>query len=427
MKALVIGAAGKMGRAVVYHLATDLEVSEVGLLDVREMDLKSIAQTDRTGKLKIYAIDVGDSRSLREIMEGYDVGVVVLPNRKVSYHVMQAAIESGLHLVDVLEEYHRRPDRYETEGFELPEEFRTYEEYGEWLHESALRNDVLVLDGMGFAPGLSNITSARGVSLLDKAESVIARVGGIPNIRCCEKHPLRYMTTWSLEHVLREYSVRTQVLKEGTIVEVQALTDMERFRFKKFGVDVDLECAVTPGMPSFIHTHPYLEHFAEKTIRWPGHYEGVRTLIECGLFEETPVEWDGLKISPREFLLKLINPRLMPQPGDGDVCVMYNTIRGEKNGRPHQVEYHMWQEADGDFSAMARVTAFPAAIGAKMIGTGKITQRGVRAPEECFVENNYQLFMAELNACDIDIDEVVLEMESSTGAYTCNGSEVASL
>ncbi len=407
MKALVIGAAGKMGRAVVHHLAKDPQVTEIGLLDSRDEALKSFVQGDLTGKLKAHPLDVADRPKLEEIMEGYDVGVATLPNRKVSYHVMRTAIKAGLHLVDMLEEYHRRPDKYETEGFEIPEDFETYDEYGEWLHERALSRDVLVLDGMGFAPGLSNITSAQGIRRLDRADAVIARVGGIPNIECCAKHPLRYMTTWSLEHVLREYSVKTQILKDGKVVEVQALTDRERFRFSKFEVDVDLECAVTPGMPSFIYTYPGLTHFAEKTVRWPGHYDGVRTLIECGLFEEAPVEYNGYKISPREFLLAMINPRLVPQEGDGDVCVMYNTVTGEKDGRPHKVEYFMWEEANQDFTAMARVTGFPAAIGAKMIGAGAIDLRGIRAPEECFTGKNYQSLLAELETCDIHIAEEI--------------------
>jgi saccharopine dehydrogenase-like NADP-dependent oxidoreductase len=405
MKALVIGAAGKMGRAVVHHLARDPEVSEIGLLDVQEEKLKSMARGDRIGKLRIYTLDVDDRKNLEEIMKQYEVGVVTLPNRKVSYQVMETAIEAGLHLVDMLEEYHRKPDKYETEGFEIPRDFNTHDAYGEWLHERAIAQGVLVLDGMGFAPGLSNITSAHGVRILDRAESVIARVGGIPNIECSEKHPLRYMTTWSLEHVLREYSVKTQILRDREVVEVQALTDMEKFRFRKFDIDVDLECAVTPGMPSFIYTHPHLEQFAEKTVRWPGHYDGIRTLIDCGLFEETPMEFDGARISPREFLLKMIDPRLVPCKGDGDVCVMYNTIIGEKNGRPHKVEYFMWEEANAEFSAMARVTGFPAAIGAKMIGTGKIALRGIRAPEECFIGDNYQDFLNELKACDIHVAE----------------------
>jgi saccharopine dehydrogenase-like NADP-dependent oxidoreductase len=318
---------------------------------------------------------------------------------------MEVAIDARLDLVDILEEYHRRPDNYQTEGFLIPSEFQDSAEYGERLHEKAIQNNVLILDGMGFAPGLSNITTAHGIGLLDHAEKAVARVGGIPNIECCAKHPLRYMTTWSLEHVLREYSIKTQILKDGKYTEVNALYDEESFQFNELGIDEKLECAVTPGMPSFIYTHPDLQYFAEKTVRWPGHYQGVRTLIECGLFDENPVEFEGVKISPRKFLLSIINPLLVPQAGDSDVCVMYNTVTGTKEGVPHKVEYFMWETADEEFSGMARVTSFPAAIGAKLIALGKTDLKGIRAPEECIQDENYAWFLEELAKKDITIRE----------------------
>jgi saccharopine dehydrogenase-like NADP-dependent oxidoreductase len=324
---------------------------------------------------------------------------------------MEAAIDARLDLVDILEEYHRRPDTYQTEGFILPSDCGSFDEYGEQLHEKAVRNDVLILDGMGFAPGLSNIATGHGISLLDEAETVIARVGGIPNIACCAEHPLRYMTTWSLEHVLREYSIKTQILKGGKKVEVPALADQETFRFTEFGIDEDLECAITPGMPSFVHTHPDLQYFAEKTVRWPGHYQGVRTLVECGLFDERPVNFGGAQISPRDFLLKTINPLLIPQAGDGDVCIMYITVVGSKNKMPLKVEYFMWEEVDKGFSAMARVTGFPAAIGAKLVASARTDLKGIRAPEECVVGANYPWFLEELKKKDITIKEKVSSVE----------------
>ena len=407
MKVLAIGAAGKMGRAVVSYFADDPAVETVGLLDNQEKVMRSLTKGDTTGKFRVHPLDITDIEQVKEVMQQYDVGVVTLPNRRLSYAVMEAAIEARLDLVDVLEEYHRRPDTYQTEGFVIPPEYRDSAEYGENLHQKALRNDVLILDGMGFAPGLSNITTAHGIDLLDQVETAVARVGGIPDIDCCAKHPLRYMTTWSLEHVLREYSIKTQILKDGKYTEVHALYDEETFPFNEFGINEKLECAVTPGMPSFIYTHPNLQYFAEKTVRWPGHYQGVRTLLECGLFDETPVDIHGVKISPREFLLKVMNPLLVPQAGDGDVCVMYNTVTGAKDGAPHRVEYFMWERADSQFSAMARVTSFPAAIGAKLIGLGKVELKGIRAPEECILGENYTWFLEELMDKNITIKEKI--------------------
>lgn len=405
MKVLAIGAAGKMGKAVVAYFANDPAVETLGLLDTQESTLRDLVSGESRGRFRLHPLDINRIDDLKEVMKQYDVGVVTLPNRKLSYQVMEAAIDSHLDLVDILEEYHRRPDNDQTEGFVIPPEFGDSAEYGEKLHERAIQNDVLILDGMGFAPGLSNITTAHGIGLLDYAEKAVARVGGIPNIECCAKHPLRYMTTWSLEHVLREYSIKTQILKDGKYTEVNALYDEEDFQFNEFGLDEKLECAVTPGMPSFIYTHPDLQYFAEKTVRWPGHYQGVRTLIECGLFDEKPVEFEGVKISPRKFLLSIINPLLVPQEGDGDVCVMYNTVTGFKDNLPHRVEYFMWEKADQEFSAMARVTSFPAAIGAKLIGLEKIHVKGIRAPEECILGENYAWFLDQLEEKDITIKE----------------------
>jgi lysine 6-dehydrogenase len=407
MKILSIGSAGKMGRAVVSYLSKDPEVAQVGIMDNREAGVRSQLGADTSGKLLGHPINVDDLDSVKRVMKNYDVVVVTLPDRRTSYKVMEAAIDARVHLVDILEEYHRRPDVDETEGFVIPSEYADSEEYGDKLHEKALQNDVLVLDGMGFAPGLSNITTGHGINKLDSCEIAIARVGGIPSMDCCEKHPLRYMTTWSLEHVLREYNITTKILKDGEMVVVPALTDMELFKFTEFGLDCDLECAVTPGMPSFVYTHPELHYFAEKTVRWPGHFQGVRTLRECGLLDETPVEYNGMQISPRKFFLHLVNPRLAPTGDDSDVCVMYNTITGKKDGQPTRVEYHMWEGASNGFSGMARVTSFPAAIGAKMIGAGRFSQRGVRAPEECVVGENYALFNEELKKVNITISEKI--------------------
>jgi saccharopine dehydrogenase-like NADP-dependent oxidoreductase len=84
---------------------------------------------------------------------------------------------------------------------------------------------------------------------------------------------------------------------------------------------------------------------------------------------------------------------------------MYNTVTGEKDQKPHKVEYFMWEEADCEFSAMARVTSFPAAIGAKLVASGKIDLKGIRAPEECISGENYRWFLEELEKKNITIKE----------------------
>ena len=120
-------------------------------------------------KFNIHVVSIEDSAKLQAVMKDYDAGIVVLPNRRLSYLAIEAAIAARLNLVDILEEYHRRPDEYEIEGLVVPTGM-SIREYGENLHQRAEKNDMLILDGMGFAPGLSNLTTEHGIGLLDKVK-----------------------------------------------------------------------------------------------------------------------------------------------------------------------------------------------------------------------------------------------------------------
>ena len=408
MKVLVVGGSGTIGSVIAWDLVKDNEVEAVGIIGRRKDAIERTKKWINSDKVISHVLDIANREDTRRLMKQYDVGVITLPDRRTSYKVVDTAIEAGLNSIDILEEYHRRPDPYEVEGLELPNGM-TLEQYGEWLHRKAIDNGVILLDGLGFAPGLSNITLGEGIRRMDKADSAIGRVGGIPAKEASGKHPLKYMITWAFAHVLREYMVKVKVIKNGKAVEVPAMSDRENFRFTKLGKDEELECAITPGMPSFLFTRPQLNEFAEKTIRWPGHFEGINTLKECGMLDLAPVEFNSTKIAPRDFLLSIIDPKLRPLQGDTDVCVMWNTVTGVKNGKKMRIDYYMWDEADtrNGISSMGRVTGFSAAIGAMFIGRGEIEKKGIAAPEDAIDEKVYQKFMNELGKRNITIDEVV--------------------
>jgi len=409
MKLLIFGGSGKMGSAVAWDLVQQDDVEQVGLLDRSFEGLERISRWVGSSKLELHPIDLSDRRAVLEVMETYDIGVVTLPNRRLSYRVAEYALEAGLHLVDILEEYHRHPDAYEIEGLELPQD-QSLEAYGESLHTRYAEKGLVFLDGMGFAPGMSNLALGSGLDQLDSTHTAIARVGGIPDKPYADRHPLKYMITWAFSHVLREYMVKVNVIKDGAPVEVPALTDRETFQFDACGIDGEsLECAITPGMPSYLYTRPSLHTFAEKTIRWPGHFTAIDTLKECGLLDLEPVCVDGKEVVPRELLLSLIQPRLIPAEDETDVCVMWTSAEGIKGGRPARVDSFLWDRADtvNGLTAMARVTGFSAAIGALMLGRGQVQGTGIVAPEDGICGEAYTIYCEELAKRDILIEERV--------------------
>jgi len=238
-----------------------------------------------------------------------------------------------------------------------------------------------------------------------EAKRAVARVGGIPNREAAARHPLQYMITWSFDHVLREYMVRVRVLENGQVSEVEATSGRECFRFQECGIDEELECAITPGMPSFLYTHSHLESFSEKTIRWPGHWQAIDTLKECGLLDKTQIDYAGRFVSPRDFFLKLIEPKLRPLSGDEDICVMWNTAWGKEE----QADYFMWTGADSKngITAMARVTSSSAAVAARLLAQGRIKEKGILSPEEAFRDEPYSDLMRELKIRGINIVESI--------------------
>lgn len=405
MRVVVIGAAGRIGRAVAWDLAQDAEVEQLGLVGRSRDSLeRTRAWLGGGAHIHCHAVNVEDP-ALISTLQRYQAAVLTLPDRRSSYRGFEAALAAGCHAVDVLEEYHRVPDPSEREGLCLPAGMSP-REYGEDLHRRAQTQGVTLLSGMGFAPGISNITLGHALRQLDRPHSAVARVGGIPNKQSAARHPLRYMVTWSFEHVLREYSVPAGIKQDGRLIEVDAGSGREAFVFSRCGQSEALECAITPGMPSFPHTRPALVEFAEKTIRWPGHWQAIETLRECGLLSLTPVQQGGQTIVPRQFLSQLLSPALQPRPEDRDVCVMYNTATGEKQGQRLRLEYHLWHERppSSELSAMMRVTGFPAALAARLLCRGAITAHGIVAPEDAVGEALYPEFLRDLAARGIQVE-----------------------
>jgi len=405
MKILVLGGVGRIGTAIAHDLAGNDKVSQVGITGLEDNRLEQVKSDLGKDKVNTHKIDLEDNDKVIAILKDYDLGIVALPNRRLSYKAIECGIKAEKSMVDILEEYHRRPESHEIEGIEIPAG-KSLQEYGEDLHIRAEKAGITILDGMGFAPGLSNITTQAGIDHLDSATSAIARVGGIPSRDTSARHPLKYLVTWSFEHVLREYMVEVTIRKGGKVTQVQALDEHEIFDFDHFGIHEKLECFITPGMPSYIFTHPELDYFTEKTIRWPGHRQGIQTLKECGLLDIEPRDFMGTKISPREFMLSQLEPRLRPQKGDTDACVMYNTIDGIKANQQTRVEFFLWDTEDSvtGFTSMARVTGFSAAIAGVMLGQNSITKTGIVAPEEAITGKLYENFISELAKRNIKVE-----------------------
>ena len=405
MKILVIGS-GKMGSVIAWDLCRYEEVESVGLVDNYAPSLENAAAWIQDKRVTTHLLDGKFREPLVELMKSYDVGIGALPMMKQTNQLIEMAIEAEINFVDIYGEYYRRPNEAYLDGFSIPPD-TTGEAYGEMLHQQAMDKDIAILCCMGFAPGLSNMTLGHGIAQMDKAHTAIARVGGIPDSSVADKYPMKYMVTWCWDQAIDSAMDQTRILKNGNLRYVDAMSEYERFQFKAFGKDIELEAFITPGMESFLFTRPELESCYEKTIRWPGYRDNMSFLKSCGFFNKKPISVNDRNIVPREVAARIMEPELASKKGDMDVSIMWNTVTGEKEGKFSQIDHYMWVDSDteNDISSMARATGFPASISAVMMGRGNSMPKGIVSPEEAFNKTLYTSMIDELGTKGVFIKE----------------------
>jgi len=359
MKFIVFGA-GMMGRALVYDLARSPGVERVTVADENAERAAQLAHELGSSLVHPLALDVSSMRDVVASMRGHTCAISAVPYR-FNADLTRAAIEAGLHFCDLggndqIVEEQRRQDG------------------------QAAQKGVLIVPNCGLAPGLGNVLAAGGAKKFDAVDSITIRVGGLP------KHPIppfNYQLVFSVDGLVNEYSGKAKVLREFQPAEIDAMTELETLEFPPpYGT---LEAFLTSGGTSLLS-----EIFAGKvrtldykTIRYPGHCERFRTLLELGFGSSEPITVGASLMTARELFLELLKKKL-PATGP-DVVLLRVELRGD--GR-HTSEILRFQLVDSfdenvNITAMMRSTAFPTSIIAQMIAGGRIQGKGVRTPEQC--------------------------------------------
>jgi lysine 6-dehydrogenase len=146
-----------------------------------------------------------------------------------------------------------------------------------------------------------------------------------------------------------------------------------------------------------VHTIKGVKEMDEKTIRWPGHIAQIRTLIECGLLDTEPIQFDGTRIAPRRFVSRILSDKISLGKGK-DLTLFRVDVKGKKNGKRSHTRYQMIDRYDPKrkLTSMARTTAFPCSVAAQMLGSGRVERKGLIPPELAIRGALRKEFMREL-------------------------------
>jgi lysine 6-dehydrogenase len=374
---LVLGA-GKMGVVLAKDLIESDSECRVTLVDIDFERLGRSAEFIGSDRVVPLQRDVEDENQRMEVMEGKDVALCALLHEQ-SLISLDAAVANGVHYIDLVGEAPLERMKYDSRAKE---------------------KGIAVISGLGVSPGITNVCVGRAVHLLDEAEKAIVGVGGVP---VEANPPLNYRIVYAVESLLGLYERDVLILRDGRIERVEPLTGLEKIAFEDpFS---EMEWFYTDGLNSMTYTlQGKILDLAEKTIRHGGHVAGIQTLKECGFFSREPVEVDGQKVAPRRLLEVVLDERIRLGE-EQDATLLRIEVSGKKEGKPvrHIFEMVDYFDTEKQYTSMGKTTSFPASIGAQMIMSGKIEQRGVLFPENVFDGDLYDPFMGELAARGVTV------------------------
>ncbi|MFL6256495.1 MAG: saccharopine dehydrogenase family protein [Pyrinomonadaceae bacterium] len=381
MKLLVLGS-GRMGLGAAYDLAHNSEgVELVTVADVDEGRARAVAETLRDGRVRAAQLDVEDRARVVELMRGHDAAlscVTYLHNLSLA----RAAVEARTHFCDL-------GGNNTVVDAELA------------LDEEARAVGVNIVPDCGLAPGMVSVLAAHGAARFAQLDELHIRVGGLPQQ---PRPPLDYQIVFSVEGLINEYVERARVIRGGELIEVESMTELESLDFPEpYG---RMEAFQTSGGTSTL-PETFAGRVREldyKTIRYPGHCERFKLLLDLGLASSEEMEAGGARVRPRKLLNELLNRHLPADEPDLVFIRLEFAGRLAGGGDAARLRYDIIDRFDPrtGLSAMQRTTAFPASLVAQMMARGLTTRRGAVPQERCIPP---AAFVSALAARGIVINE----------------------
>jgi len=382
MKILVLGA-GRMGHGAVFDLIHNSPAVEA--VTVADADLKkaeAVADAVDAARVTPHHVDASNESDIARLMAGHD-SVISCVNYWYNVSLSRAAIAVGANFCDL-----------GGNNYIVDEQLA--------LDDKAKAAGVNIIPDCGLAPGMVSILAMHGAAKFDEVSEIHIRVGGLPQK---PEPPLNYQLVFSVEGLINEYIEVARVIRNGRITEVESMTELESLSFDGFP---PLEAFQTSGGTSTL-PDTFLGKIKEldyKTIRYAGHCDKFKTMIDLGLCSSDEMVVDFQSVKPRTVFGELLQKHL---PADGpDYVLVRLDFVGTKDGAERKLRYDIVDKQDEatGMSAMMRTTAFPASIIAQMMASGDVLSRGA-TPQEKAIDP--EKFVAELSRREIRINDTWLD------------------
>lgn len=360
MKIAVLGGLGLQGRAAIADLVASAGVEEVVCVDTAPDGAARLGGLTDLARVRFVVPEGAIAPVLANVLSGVDAAIDLLP-QPLMREAVQAAIATRTPLVTT--------------------------NYGKTIADlapAAQKAGVSIMTECGLDPGIDLVLYARAARQFDAITAIDSYCGGIPEPKAMAK-PLCYKVSWNFDMVLMSQNRDSVLVEDGKRVDVPAgqqhdnpfIHQIEVEGLGRLEAFPNGDAAHYAGM---LAAAKGLQRSGRYSLRWPGWSAFWAPLKELGFLSEDKVP--GVGASPREFLGRLLGPRLQYGTDEKDLCVMRNVFTGIQGGRRKTVTSDLIIERDlaSGLFGMSLGVGYPASIVAQMLARGEITEPGLLNP-----------------------------------------------
>jgi len=396
-KVIIIGAGG-VGNVVAHKCAQLPEIFDEIILASRTVSKCEAIAKDIEAKqgrvIRTAAIDADDVPATTALLLAEKPELVInvaLPYQDLT--IMDACLAAGVDYLD-------------TANYEPLDEAK-FEYKWQWAYQDRFKDaGRTAILGSGFDPGVTNMFCAYAQKhLFDEIETIDILDANAGD------HGHHFATNFNPEINIREITANGRYWEAGEWKEVEPMSVHQVYDFPIVG-----------KQDAYLLYHEELESLCQnikglKRIRfWMTFSEKylthLRVLENVGMTSIEPIEVNGAKIAPIEFLR-----HVLPDPGSlgprtkGKTCIGCDIV-GTKDGKKKRIfiyntcdHQECYQEVSSQ--AISYTTGVPAMIGAQMILRGLWKEPGVWNMEQCDPDP----FMEELNLRGLPWQVIDLPLE----------------
>ena len=365
-KALIIGAGGVASVAVHKCCQNSDAFEEICIASRTKAKCDALKEKLAGGKTKIMTaqVDADKTDELIALIEREKPDVVLnlaLPYQDLT--IMDACLATKTHYVD-------------TANYE-PEDTAKFEYKWQWEYNDRFKEaGITALLGSGFDPGVTGVFSAYAL------KHHFDEINYIDILDCnAGDHGYPFATNFNPEINIREVSAKGSYWENGKWIETEPMEIKRVYNFPEVG-EKDMYLLHHEELESLALNIPGIRRIRFFMTFGESYLRHLKCLENVGMTSIEPIEFEGKKIIPLQFLKAVLpdpaslGPRTKGKTNIG--CI----FRGKKDGK--EKTYYLYNVCDHEAcykevgsQAVSYTTGVPAMIGAMLVMNGTWKGAGV--------------------------------------------------